>query len=219
MWVSSGYWKHLPGFKNTVRNKGLSVQAQNRYPLRAAINQKGEQTLNKDAKSYSGIKNFANNESSVLKWTLSQAKQAENTKELLDIAGLWEEQTMYKPLQPSQILKSESSVQSLVQRVMETEYVNPFGSSLDKSKLCHLTSGTPLAADVICNWHFKFVWKRNRISNKIYEWRDKTNEANFQDAIRRNRLIPFKDSSKKMMLKKDNTVKTIEANRNILGTC
>ena len=58
---------------------------------------------------------------------------------------------MYKPLQPSQILKSESSVQSLVQRVMETEYVNPFGSSLDKSKLCHLTSGTPLAADVICN--------------------------------------------------------------------
>ena len=34
---------------------------------------------------------------------------------------------------------------------METEYVNSFGSSLDKSKLCHLTSGTPLAADVICN--------------------------------------------------------------------
>ena len=31
---------------------------------------------------------------------------------------------MYKPLQPSQTLKSESSVQSLV-RVMETEYVNP----------------------------------------------------------------------------------------------
>ena len=46
----------------------------------------------------------------------------------------------------------------------------------------------------------------------------KTNEANFQDPIRRNRLILFKDSSKKMMLKKDNTVKTIEANRKILGT-
>ena len=41
---------------------------------------------------------------------------------------------MYKPLRPSQILKSESSVQSLV-RVMETEYVNPFDSSLDKSRL------------------------------------------------------------------------------------
>ena len=46
----------------------------------------------------------------------------------------------------------------------------------------------------------------------------KTNEANFQDPIRRNRLILFKGSSKKMMLKKDNTVKTIEANRKILGT-
>ena len=37
-----------------------------------------------------------------------------STKELLDIAGLCEEQTMYKPLRPSQISKSESSVQSLV---------------------------------------------------------------------------------------------------------
>ena len=69
-----------PGLKTLLETKGLSVQAQNRYPLRTAIDQRGEQTLNKDAKSYSGIKNFANNESSVLKWTLNRAKQAENTK-------------------------------------------------------------------------------------------------------------------------------------------
>ena len=112
------------GLKTLLETKGLSVQSQNRYPLRTAIDQRGEQILNKDAKFYSGIKNFANNESSVLKWTLNRAKQAENIKALLDIAGLGEEQTMYKPLQPSQTLKSESSVQSLV-RVMETEYVNP----------------------------------------------------------------------------------------------
>ena len=31
---------------------------------------------------------------------------------------------------------------------METEYVNPFDSSLDISELYHLTSGTPMAADI-----------------------------------------------------------------------
>ena len=77
---------------------------------------------------------------------------------------------MYKPLQPSQTLKSESSVQSLV-RVMETEYVNPFDSSLDKSRLTFNFRNT--YSSRYRNWHFKFVWKRNRISNKIYEWKDK----------------------------------------------
>ena len=64
----------------------MSVQAQNRYPLRTAIDQRSEKTVNKDAKSYSGIKNFSNNESSILKWTLNQEKKAENSKVLLDIA-------------------------------------------------------------------------------------------------------------------------------------
>ena len=90
-----------PGLKTLLETKGFSVQAQNCYPLRTAIDQRGEQTFNKDAKYYSGIKNFANNESSVLKWTLNRAKQAGNTKALLDTAGLGEEQTMYKPLRPS----------------------------------------------------------------------------------------------------------------------
>ena len=97
-----------PGLKTLLETKGLSVQAQNHYPLRTAIDQRGEQTFNKDAESYRGIKNFANNES------LNRVKQAENTKALLDIARLGEKQTMYKPLRPSQIFKSESSVQSLV---------------------------------------------------------------------------------------------------------
>ena len=184
-----------PGLKTLLETKGLSVQAQNRYPLRTAIDQRGEQTLNKDAKSYSGIKNFANNESSVLKWTLNRAKQAENTKALLDIAGLGEEQTMYKPLRPSQILKSESSVQSLV-RVMETEYVNPFDSSLDKSKLYHLTSGTPIAADIATDI-LNLSERGTELATKFMNERIKTNEVNFQDPIRRNRLNLLKAGTKK----------------------
>ena len=45
-----------PGCKEIIQSKGLSVQAQDKYPLRTPIDQHGEQTLNKDAKSTGGIK-------------------------------------------------------------------------------------------------------------------------------------------------------------------
>ena len=47
--------KH-PGCKKLILNKGLSVQAQCRYPLRKSIDQRGEQTINRDAKNSGGIK-------------------------------------------------------------------------------------------------------------------------------------------------------------------
>ena len=99
---------------------------------------------------------------------------------------------------------------------METEYVNTFDSSLDKSKLYHLTSGTPIAADIATDI-LNFSERGTELATKFMSERIKTNEVNFQDPIRRNRLKLFKDSSKKIMLKKDNTVKTIETNPNILG--
>ena len=101
-------------------------------------------------------------------------------------------------------------------RVMETEYVNTFDSSLDKSKLYHLTSGTPIAADIATDI-LNFSERGTELATNFMNERIKTNEENFQDPIRRNRLRLFKDSSKKIMLKKDNTVKTIETNPNILG--
>ena len=107
-----------PGLKTLLKDKGLSVQAQERYPLHTAIDQRGEQTLNKDAKSVTGIEIFASNEYSVLKWTLNRPKQAENTKALLDLAGIGEEQSFYKRWRPSQIIKSEKLVRSLANVIL-----------------------------------------------------------------------------------------------------
>ena len=40
-----------PGLKQLPQNTGLSVQAQEMYPFRVAIDQRGEQTINRDAKT------------------------------------------------------------------------------------------------------------------------------------------------------------------------
>ncbi len=65
-----------PGCKEVIELKGLSVQAQDRYPCRIAIDQRGEQTINRDAKVSGGIKFFASDENAVMKWTLNRAVQA-----------------------------------------------------------------------------------------------------------------------------------------------
>ena len=39
-----------PGLKQLLSDKGLSVQGQSRYKLRTATDQRGEQTINKEAK-------------------------------------------------------------------------------------------------------------------------------------------------------------------------
>ena len=54
--------------------------------------------------------------------------------------------TLYKPLRPSQILKSEKLVTNIV-RTLKEEYINPFAVELDQTKLINLSSGIPLATE------------------------------------------------------------------------
>ena len=56
-----------PGYKELVKRSSISVQGQDKYALHTAIDQRGKQTLNKDAKSTGGIKSFASSSESVTK--------------------------------------------------------------------------------------------------------------------------------------------------------
>ena len=52
-----------------------------------------------------------------------------------------------KACRPSQIIKSEQRVQSVL-RLLQKEFVNPFSDTLDKDKLYNLSSGAPVT-DVV----------------------------------------------------------------------
>jgi len=71
-----------------------------------AIDQRGEQTINHDAKIAGGIRSYASNKNSFLKWCLIRSEQALNTKALTDMCGIAENAGLYKPYRPLQILKS-----------------------------------------------------------------------------------------------------------------
>ena len=51
-----------PGLKDMLKCKGLSVQAQEKYSLRTSIDQRGEQTINRDPKTSGGVKAFSTKE-------------------------------------------------------------------------------------------------------------------------------------------------------------
>ena len=55
---------------------------------------------------------------------------------------------MYKPLRPSQILRSEEMVKNVVS-ILSNEYTNPFGSDLDKYQLFNLSSGDRLLRKLV----------------------------------------------------------------------
>ena len=94
-----------PGLKDLLKQNGMSVQAQESFPIRIAIDQRGEQTINRDAKTSGGIKSFASDSSSILKWTLNRAEQAKNTTALLNLAEVNSATNAYKPLRSLQILQ------------------------------------------------------------------------------------------------------------------
>ena len=59
--------------------KRLSVQGQDKYPCQRVVDQRGEQTMNRDAEISGGIMYFASDSRSVLKWTLNRSTQARNS--------------------------------------------------------------------------------------------------------------------------------------------
>ena len=124
------------------------MQGQDRYPCRTAVDQRSEQTINRDAKTSGGIKYFASDPRSILKWTLNRSTQARNTQARYDLADINCSEDVYKALRPSHILKSEQLAEKLI-NVMTEEFLNPFDESLDSGELYNLSSGIPLTKEMV----------------------------------------------------------------------
>ena len=77
---------------------GLSVQAQDSYPLKTSIDQRGDQTINHDAMTSGGISSFANSSSSILKWCLNRSDAAKAVGALHEMTELENSSTLCKEL-------------------------------------------------------------------------------------------------------------------------
>ena len=185
------------------------------FPLRIPVDPRGKQTLNCDAKTTGGIKYFAADSSAVLKWTLNRSEQVENTGTLLNLTDMNNPGSIYKPLRPSQILKSERFVSSMI-NVLKQEYVNPFDSNLDKGLLVNLSSGIAVAEDVAKE--IAITDSSEKDDYQIFcKDRLESKKVHFHDPISRKKLILFSSTGQTVSVEKDKKLKSVEFNRIILG--
>ena len=205
----------FPGCKDLLVKKGLSVQSQDRYPLRTPIDQRGEQTINRDAKTSGGIKFFVSDSNSIVKWTLNRPYQAQNTEALYKMADLNHANDDYKASRPSQILKSEKHVKNLI-KVLTNDFVNPFDTDIDKDKLFNLSSGVQVEASIA-----EDILNVKDLGTKLYtnfvESRIKSTVAKIHDPIKRQKCSLFKNAGKKVKVNQFQITQTLEVNRQILS--
>ena len=101
------------------------------------------------------------------------------------------------------------------QCVLEAEYLNPFDVELDKNELYNLSSGVLLRKDVedLLN-----IWDNGKVqADEFSEKRIFSKDTPFHRPIKRKKVPSFKSSKNKITLKKDNKVRELDANKNIIG--
>ena len=133
-----------PGLKQLLEEKDLSVLAQDRHNVRTAIDQRGEQTITKQ-KPPVALKPLLE----TWKWCLNRTEQANNSKALNDMCGIATDAGLYKPLRSSsQVLQTNELVNRIV-KVLNEDYINPFGLYIDNDSLFNVGSGVPLPYAIV----------------------------------------------------------------------
>ena len=82
-------------------------------------------------------------EENILKWCLNRSEQAKNTRALQDLCGIGTDTGIYKPTRPSQIVKSEKLVSSVMKVLTEV--------GIDKDVLVCISSGLQVSDEVAEN--------------------------------------------------------------------
>ena len=100
---------------------------------------------------------------------------------------------------------------------LQIKFLNPFHQDIEKSNLYNLVSGCPVD-DAICD--SLLVLEKDGIGlMESFEERLNTNPttATFFSLLKRKKYKLWKDSAKKIVIKKDGTVKELTFQRDILG--
>ena len=138
--------KTHPGAEDLLKNNGFSVNRSDVPSSRNAVDITIEQTINRHAKSHSGIVGFSRNHSAYYRWCRTRHARAsylQATKEIANIDTL--ESTSHKEVRSSQILKSEQDTCCVMEAI--NNFINPFTIE-DKDTLYCLSSGAPVPSNV-----------------------------------------------------------------------
>jgi hypothetical protein len=205
-----------PGAKTEIEKNGLSVR-RNTLGIGQAVDMAGEQSYMKNAKTAGGIRQFAAKKSTVAKWVMNRPFQARFAETLIEISGLsTTSSSTRKCVRPSEILKSNKMVENIL-NALNTQFLNPFQDDIDKSKLFNLVSGCPVddeISDSILGLQSNGIQAMESFETRLTT---KDPEESFFSPLKRHKFMLWKDTSRKVVVKKDGKVIESAFQRDILG--
>ena len=192
----------------------VGIQAQDRYPHMTPIDQRGEQTFNREAKVAGGMQ-YAHTESQTLKWSLNRRAASDNVVNLKQMAGLHKSNDPYYQTTPSQIVKSEDNTSSVYNEIRNT-FINPFMVGMD-TELMNLSSGIAVnrdAASSILSIRAEGI----KLYNNFRDERLLMTQTKFHAPIKKHKRFDFNHDPSTTKKKTSAKCTSASLNRNILGT-
>ena len=108
------------------------------------------------------------------------------------MCGLGMDPGMYKPLRPSQIIKSERDVQKIL-RILIEDYINPFDLDVENEYLVCMSSGEPFSDEITDSILF-VLWQGRILYEEFVEKSIKLGTVPFHDPIKKNSVKFFNDA-------------------------
>lgn len=147
------------------------------------------------------------------KWSKSHCFRSTCTTHIHTESGLKKNQDTTADLEPHNIIKSNTRVQSLVDTIRKN--LNPFDPTIDKSLLYNISTGKPASTEIA-----NFLLSVNTFGNQLKsDFIKECSESpdRFEKSIKLNKIMNFVSGNKKQIVKVNNKEKAIKMQRDLFG--
>ena len=204
-----------PGAEKLLAEKGISVNRSVAPSSRNAVDITIEQTINRHAKSQSGIIGFSRNRSAYYRWCKTRHARASYHQAAMEMANMdSNENSSHKDIRPAEIRKSEEATNAVMNAIRS--FTNPFDVD-NKEVLYCLSSGAPAPKDVE-----EDLLNADLIGQKAYQTfvsdRLVSKETSFNAPIKKQKLKTFSKMAKKVKVSgTSKKSKQVTAERNMFA--
>lgn len=204
-----------PGARELLEQNGSSVSRSSVHGSRTAVDMTIEQTINKLAKSRSGIIGFSRNYAAYHRWCLTRHVRASYVESCFEMGNMNSaEITDHKDVKTSEMSRSEHDVCTVVTAFCN--FNNPF-SIENKAVIYCISSGIPASAEVESD-----LLRADKVGKELFDQFiqkrlvDKTEL--FHSPIKRQKLHTFAAMQvTKKVKSSQNKIVQIKAERNVFG--
>ena len=179
-----------PPLRRMLLNGGLSIRRSSHHFCRVGVDMALEQTINAEAKNrLKGIIAFADVNTAVNRWLVTNTMRTEIANKVLNIAGMGQndDENFNKTNNPKRLKRDAQDLQNMSSSVCDM--INPFDAAINKDALFNIKTGrkaTPAAEEYLLSVITEGENKRDDYTKECNE-----DESRFEKPIKKTKIVNF----------------------------